>query len=85
MYLRLFGSEKCRRCCIMKQLMYRAEMKWEFIDALAEENEMICDEFEVEELPHVQILSLDGKVMAEHIGYIDPARLKKIADRFETK
>tara|TARA_Y100000034_G_scaffold118699_1_gene159641 strand:+ start:5154 stop:5555 length:402 start_codon:yes stop_codon:yes gene_type:complete len=44
-----------------------------FVDANADENQEICDKYEVNQLPHIQIVRQNsGLVMLEYAGYIHP-------------
>lgn len=82
MKIRLFGVENCKRCCLMKQLMHRAETPWVYVDANADDTQELCDKYGIDDLPHIQILSDNGDVLMEHIGYLDPYRLKRVVSGF---
>jgi thioredoxin-related protein len=52
-----------------------------YVDAEAPETQSLCDKFNVDEVPHCQVLSDDGKVLYEHVGFIEVADLLKIVER----
>lgn len=80
MIYRIFGSKNCEKCNILTEAMDKLYMTWLFVDADLDENQEICDAFNVDELPHIQVLNIDGEILYEHIGYINPKRLKYITD-----
>ena len=61
------------------------------IDANADENQDICDKYEVSALPHIQIIrEVSGLVLLEYAGYIHPISMlstlkKKLKSRASKK
>jgi hypothetical protein len=68
--IRFFGSEKCEYCLISLKLLYNIYdiNQIEYFDAFADDNQNLCDNEDVEELPHVQILE-DKIVIQNIIGF----------------
>lgn len=69
--IRIFGSDDCERCKVYLPALEKANIEFIFIDAEAEENDELCDEYEIDELPVTQIV-VDGQVLGELIGSIQP-------------
>ena len=61
--IRIFGSSTCRRCGVLTSGLKLLNRPFVFIDAMAPENDPICDEFEVDALPHVQIIDENTVVL----------------------
>jgi len=57
MKVRLFGGESCPICkiALTKLECEKEYISCEYIDAFADETQNICDENDVDELPHIQI------------------------------
>lgn len=69
--IRIFGSEKCEMCKRFKNELKSISLPFEFIDAMSEENQEICDKYSVDNLPHIQAFINDSeKIIYEHRGYI---------------
>jgi glutaredoxin-related protein len=66
--VKLYGSDDCDRCMECKKHLKslyadgRLGVDFQFIDAMADENQDECDENEVWDLPHVQVISA-GKLL----------------------
>lgn len=71
--IRIFGVKDCEQCqSVIKAFEYHA-FPFTYIDADAPENKSLCDQFNVDEMPHIQALYNDNsKVFYTHIGYISP-------------
>jgi len=82
MKYRVFGSNNCHMCKLLTSELKAAGLNFSFVDANADETQDLCDLFDVDELPHVQVLSGDGKLLAEHIGFITVDKLKKVTSHF---
>jgi len=82
MKFRVFGSKTCHQCTLLVNELTAAKMDFRLIDANAADAQDLCDLWEVDELPHTQVLSDDGKLLAEHIGYISADKLKKVSSHF---
>lgn len=63
----IFGSEECHHCMSVKKEFEDMGISIVFIDANADENQKICDEYNVDKLPHIQALR-EGKVILEKSG-----------------
>lgn len=48
----IFGSEKCPQCMMQKASFEKMGVPFEFVDAMAADNQALCDRMDVEELPH---------------------------------
>lgn len=71
--IRIFGSGTCDLCNRSKTELDSMSMEYEFIDALLDKNQDLCDLHSVEKLPHIQLYFADtGKIIREHRGYISP-------------
>lgn len=69
--LRVFGSDDCDRCKVYLPALEEANIEFVFIDAEAEDNDDLCEEYEIDELPVTQVV-VDGEVVGELIGPIQP-------------
>jgi len=71
--IRVFGTKNCDDCNLIMACLDNALVDYEYVDALSEdlEIEKICDIYEVDDLPHIQILNKNGKVIKEFIGIED--------------
>ncbi len=68
----IFGNEKCPQCVKQKEEFQKINVPFEFVDALAKENENVCDHFGVDEIPHMVCLFEDTlHTLFSHIGFID--------------
>jgi hypothetical protein len=69
--IRIFGNEKCEMCQRIKNELKSISLPFEFIDAMLDENQDICDRYSVEKLPHIQaFIDNSEKIVYEHRGYI---------------
>ena len=94
--IRVFGSGTCDLCIRTKSELDSMSIEYEFIDAILDENQDLCDLHSVEKLPHIQVYFADtGKIIKEHRGYISPMMFisnildkngkKKITDNYFNK
>ena len=61
-FIRVFGSNECPTCLGLKDTLTKENIKFEFIDALSDDDDAVqdfCDAHDVEHLPHVQIVEGD--------------------------
>lgn len=65
--IRIFGSEECHHCMSVKKEFSDMGIDVVFIDANADENQKICDDYNVDKLPHIQAIR-DGKIIVEKSG-----------------
>ena len=71
--IRIFGSTDCDDCRLAMSYLEDLSLDYEYIDAFSEESkiEKLCDDYDVDELPHVQVLNKKGRVISEFIGIDD--------------
>lgn len=100
MKLLFFASEECERC---KQWLsafgaekFPPSLKGEkdtqidfiYIDAFADDQQKLCDEHGVDELPHIKIYDSDNRIVLNKIGFFHPNNLWKVfysSDRIRKK
>ena len=76
-----FGSPTCDRCFELLNnlanatLDLREEDEFCMIDAFDDSNEALCDEHNVDDLPHVKVVLSNGSILFEHIGVFNPEML----------
>ncbi len=72
MKVRFFGSSDCRDCLSSLVEISKAHLDCTYIDALNEDKEIqfLCDQQDVNRIPHVQFLNDDGDVVVNHIGIL---------------
>jgi arsenate reductase-like glutaredoxin family protein len=71
--IRIFASNGCKRCKMFKEECQKFSLPHVVINANEEKNQEICDKYEVNQLPHIQIVRQNsGLVMLEYAGYIHP-------------
>lgn len=69
--IRIFGSDNCPRCQFLMKSLELADMEYKYIDANSNENESLCDKYNVNKLPHIQLHS-GNKVFQEFNGVVSP-------------
>ncbi len=73
--IRIYGVSSCEKCSSLKKAFDYHGFPYEYLDADAAENQAICDQYNVDELPHLQAMYGDNdKVFLTHIGYISPTQ-----------
>ncbi len=65
--IRIFGSNECHHCMEVKDEFKSMGIEVDFIDANADENQKICDDYNVDKLPHIQAIR-ENKIIMEHSG-----------------
>jgi thioredoxin-related protein len=86
MKFRIFALEGCEKCNRMRAGFSESQISYFYVDAEKPETQALCDRYNVDEVPHCQLLSDDGKVLYEHVGFIEVADLlKAIEDRLKKK
>ena len=70
MKVRLFGSKDCNECIKAFILIQKSKVNFQYIDAIDDETQDVCDENNVNELPHLQFIDDDSEILIEHIGPI---------------
>lgn len=78
---RMFGSADCDKCKSMQKIMEHHQLVYDFIDANDDKNDKLCDLFNIDELPVIQILDTSRRnlVIAFKIGLVDPMKMLKEA------
>lgn len=84
MKVRLFGGDLCPICelVLLKLECEKDTFEYEYVDAFADETQALCDENEVEELPHIQIYDDydTNKIVSEFVGSDVLTMLRDICD-----
>ncbi len=78
MKVRFFGSPNCRDCLELFVILKKFNIDFEYIDAFDDYTQELCDEQEVEELPHTQFIDNNDNIIVEHIGPISETEFEKI-------
>lgn len=68
--IRLFGSDDCKKCKALIADLEKNNVLYTFVDAFADETQDLCDDNNVDDLPHVQIL-IGKEVKWEYAGDVD--------------
>lgn len=76
--IRIFGSNTCKSCSHLTKAFDMHGFSYEFVDADDEVNDKLCEQHKVDELPHTQVLSDEGEVLYNHVGYVAPYMLLAI-------
>ena len=58
---RIIGSRDCPKCAIMKSICEKYKISYEMYDADVQENQKQLDEWNIEEMPVIQIIDEFGK------------------------
>ncbi len=78
MKIRLFGSHECEKCVGIRASLDKEGVEYEFIGAMVFDDDRInqlCDDNNVSDLPHVQFLDDQEKVIDELVGDILPGHV----------
>ena len=78
MRVRFFGSKNCKDCLELLVILEKFSIEFEYIDAFDDDTQDLCDEQEVEELPHTQFLDNNKNIIIEHIGPISEQEFEEI-------
>ncbi len=68
----VFGADNCEKCKRLLDKLGESSVPYVFIDAFADDTQNFCDEHDVDDLPHVQILDDMGVVVFVAAGDFDP-------------
>lgn len=74
MKVRFFGSSECRSCLQIFVFLEKCQINYKYYDGHDIENDDVynmCEDQNVNELPHLQIIDDSNKVISEHIGSIN--------------
>ena len=77
MNIRVFGADSCKKCQFYLASLKIADIDFQYIDSLADENQELCDQYEVTELPLTQIIDEQGNIKLSVCGTIDVVYLMK--------
>ena len=77
MRIRFFGSSNCKDCLEVFVILSKFDVDFEYIDVFDDETQELCDEQEVDELPHLQFIEND-KIIIEHIGPVSEKEFEEI-------
>lgn len=78
MKVRFFGSSNCKDCLELLIILKKYSIEVEYVDAFDDDTQDICDEQDVEELPHIQFLDDNKNIIIEHIGPISEKEFEEI-------
>ena len=83
--VRVFGTDSCADCQRLLEDLSLLDIPYVLIDADADEHEELCDSFDVDILPHIQVISGEGDIQFNHAGFIEAQRIKEIVDGLTQK
>lgn len=86
MKVRFFGSNKCEDCLKIFVLLEKYGINYDYYDGHDIENDDVynmCEEQNIDQLPHLQIINSSNQVLSEHIGPIDEKSFIKYISSFE--
>ncbi len=77
--IRIFGADECDNCLLAISYLDDLSLEYEYVDAFSEEAEIekLCEDYDIDDLPHIQILNKEGTVTKEFVG------IKDIIDNFK--
>jgi len=73
MKIRFFGSSDCQDCLNVFVIIEKFQIDYEYYDGHDVDNDEVynmCEEQNVEDLPHLQFLDDNNIIIKEHIGAI---------------
>ena len=76
MRVRFFGSSDCEDCMEVFVLLNKFQIDYKYIDANEDDEDIqeLCDEYEIEELPHLQFF-IDDNIVLQHVGLLTEVEL----------
>lgn len=85
--IRVFGAADCTYCKRLCEEMSMIGVPYDFIDANAEENNSICDKYNIDKLPHIQCYAdADKDIICEHAGPISAqVFMNKVSEKISGK
>ena len=85
--IRVFGAADCTYCKRLCEEMSMIGVPYDFIDANAEENNSICDKYNIDKLPHIQCYAdVDKDIICEHAGPVSAqAFMNKVSEKISGK
>lgn len=79
--IRVFGSKDCVACKRLLASLHRDKVAYSYIDADDDKNQDLCDAFEVESLPFVQILAGNQPVHQFVGAHLEPSTMQALDKR----
>ncbi len=76
--LRLFGTDQCENCIKMMTELEKNNINFDYIDVAIDETQPLCDNYDVNDLPRIQIIDNSGELMFDYIGLLDAKTIKVI-------
>lgn len=71
--IQVYGSDSCEICKNQLTILKHYSLPHIYIDVNKEENQEICDLYNIDILPTLQVIAKDsGEILADYIGFIDP-------------
>ena len=64
--IRIFGSQNCNNCKTAYTVLQMLKLSYQFVDAFDENTQKICDDNNVNKLPHIQILKAETVLWEKH-------------------
>ena len=86
MKIRFFGSSNCKDCLQIFVCLEKYQVNYEYVDGHDIENDDVynlCEDQNVDELPHLQIVNNFNEVIGEHIGPLNEKEFAKFVGLFE--
>jgi glutaredoxin-related protein len=86
MKIRFFGSPSCKDCLKIFVLLEKYNVNYEYFDGHDIDDDYVydmCEDQNINELPHLQIIDNKNNVIVEHIGPIEESEFVKIVGLFE--
>ena len=71
MKIRFFGSSECLDCLEIFVILEKFQVDYNYIDGHDIDNDEaynMCEEQDVDELPHLQFLDNENNIIIEHVG-----------------
>ena len=84
MKLYFFGSDECETCQLMLAIFDTAgilenhNIEFIFVDAFSNDQQSICDDHEVDEIPHIKLFDDEDEILFDRIGVFNPFVIKEI-------
>lgn len=85
MQIRIFGSTSCQDCNTICNGLVAMGYSFEFVDALDENNDPICDANNVLDLPHVQIVDDNEKILWEKVKGVSLTNIFSQIKKYDIK
>jgi hypothetical protein len=85
--IRIFGANECMYCKKLCEEMSMIGVPYDFVDANSSETQQLCDQYNVDKLPHTQCYdNINGNIVFEHAGTIGAQDfMNKLAEKISGK